>query len=144
MEERLKVKIQELEDNENNLQRIDDLIAGATNSVSLISFQVFPDHTLDVKPSNAAEYLFACAKDLGDKLLEVVAWQEKEQTQAPVLTGITERRSKLRKETNPAERRFFDLGDGDEWQNIDERRKRIKTEPRKSEDDRRLWHIGSR
>lgn len=65
MEERLKMKIEELDDNEANLRRMEDLIAGATNSVSLIAFQVFPeDRALEVKPSTSSECLLQCAREL--------------------------------------------------------------------------------
>lgn len=65
MEERLKVKIEELDDNEANLRRMEDLIAGATNSISLIAFQVFPEErALEVKPSNSADCLLQCAREL--------------------------------------------------------------------------------
>lgn len=65
MEERLGVKIEELDDNEANLKRMEDLIAGATNSISLIAFQVFPeDRALEVKPSTSADCLLQCAREL--------------------------------------------------------------------------------
>jgi len=65
MEERLKIKIEELDDNEANLRRMEDLIAGATNSISLIAFQIFPeDRALEVKPSTSAECLLQCAREL--------------------------------------------------------------------------------
>ena len=80
MEERLKVKLEELDDNEANLDRMEDLIAGVTNSVSLIAFRVLSDEAAlqerkvpEVKPSTSAEFLQKCCVEVESRLAALTA-----------------------------------------------------------------------
>lgn len=96
MEERLKVKLDELTGNEANLRRMEDLIAGATNSVSLITFQVFGEEkAMDVKPSNAAEFLQQTEHEVAELLRT-----EQDQTRVPTLSR-PKRKIEVRLESVP-------------------------------------------
>ena len=69
MNEKLNFKLKELENSEHNLALLENLVTAATNSISLIAFNVMDkSDALDVKPSNSAQFLDYCTETLEDIL----------------------------------------------------------------------------